>query len=230
MKRLIIILSIICVFGLAGFIFIKPVILFIAKKQLQKVFVQSQVSIGRCSLERLHRITFFDVEINKQNVYKIPVKEVDIKYNLFSILKSSSLQYSANLKFEQVDIDKLVQDFKFRKKFDMTGKLSGNIELAGQGTKIAALKGRFVTLLPGGTLTITDTQFLANMARDKNILADLLVENFKDYHYNNGLISFDLEDSNIVLKIDLDGPSGKRKFDVVLHNFKTSYNEKKQDV
>jgi hypothetical protein len=82
------------------------------------------------------------------------------------------------------------------------------------------LSGSFSTLTPGGTLVIMDAKFLENMARNTQLPLELLVEDFKNYRYNTGLLSLGLEDNNIILKVALEGEAGKRNLNVILHDFK----------
>ena len=373
MRRLIIILSFICFFILISSFFIKPVIMVLVKKQLENVFIQSQVSIKGYALDPKQRLSFLDIEIKRQGVYDIKVKEVVIQYNLFSVLKASSLklslkgsrvylntpnkrigeftsylkvgqgrpflgsvevsdlaldlstldliakanlslrlnlftkaldyldfkmntfnmfdvqlenlslklgpefshgdfeiskikynklsiadikgkiklegmalllyglkarvldgdiqgdldlkidkemQYLVNLQCADLDIDRFVHDFELGEKFNMTGKLSGGLKLKGNRVEIEMLRGNFSTLSPGGTLTIQDTKFLENMARKTQQPIDLLVESFKNYHYNVGLINLGFEDGSIILNIGLVGETGKRNLNVILHDFK----------
>ncbi|MBU1726868.1 MAG: hypothetical protein KJ880_04500 [Candidatus Omnitrophica bacterium] len=46
---------------------------------------------------------------------------------------------------------------------------------------------------------------------------DLLVESFKDYHYNTGVVRLGLSDRNVILKINLEGEAGRRELEVVAH-------------
>lgn len=149
----------------------------------------------------------------------------DIQGDL-ELAMEKELRYTLNLKCAALDIARLARDFKWREKFDMTGKLSGELKLRGEGAKIAMLSGDFSTLTPGGELIIMDTAFLENMARSTQQPVELLVENFKNYRYNTGLLSLGLEDNNIILKLALEGDAGKRNLEVVLHDIKFGREEK----
>ena len=370
MKRFIIILSVFCILLLAVSIFIKPVIIILTKKQLRNVFIQSRVAVGGCVLRPLRGVSLLDIEIKKQGVYDIKIKEAAVRYNLlkagplklflkdtgiylntpkkeirefagslnlgrgsppifgsldvskltldlntldltakatlslglnlltqnldyldfkmdifkmpgvqtenvflklypnsaagnFSIAQmkydklrvtdikgnlkledmilslygvsartldgdlradmdlkiNKQAQYTLNLKCADLDIERFVRDFNLREKFDMSGRLSGDLKLQGKGAHIEILGGNFSTLEPGGTLVIRDTKFLENMARKSRQPLDLLGESFKDFRYNTGVMSLSFEEGNIILKIELEGEAGKRNLKVVLHNF-----------
>lgn len=375
MRRLIIILCLLSVLFLVVSLFIKPLIVILAKKQLGNTFVQSEISVGGCALQPTRSLSLWDIEIKRPGVYDIKVKEAVVQYNLISILKPSPLKltlkgtgvylntpkqgirelagylnlgrrrgasifkslkvadltldlntrelatkatlssrfniatlsldylnfkmdilkilgvqledcflkldadseegdfgiaklkynkfkltdtkgkanlahrdlslydvsartldgviqcdleltlgktvhYLVNLRCVDLDIESFVRDFNFREKFNMTGRLSGNLELKGQGAQIEILDGSLSTLPPGGTLVIKDAKFLENMARSTRQPMDLLVESFKNYCYNAGLMSLGFEDGNINLKVELEGEAGERNLNVILHDVK----------
>ncbi len=130
------------------------------------------------------------------------------------------LNYLLNLKCVGLDIERFVRDFNLRDKFEMTGRISGELKLKARGALIELLASEFSTLSPGGMLVITDTKFLGGMAGRTGQPVDLLVESFKNYHYNNGLASLGIEDGSVILKTELEGETGKRNLSVVLHDFK----------
>lgn len=371
MRRLIIILCFVSVLFLLASLFIKPLIIILAKKQLGNTFVQSRISVGGCVLQPRRGLSLCDIEIKRPGVYDIKVKEAAVQCNLISILKPSPLkltlkgtgvylntpkkgirelagylnlgrgapifksaevadltldlntldltakatlssgfniatpsldylnfkmdifkilgvqledcflkldpdseqgdfgiaklkynkfrvtdtkgrvkladrglslygvsartldgviQYDLELTLEKtahylvalrcvnLDIERFVRDFNFREKFDMTGRLNGNLKLKGQGAQIEILSGSLSTLPPGGTLAIRDAKFLENMARSTRQPMDLLLESFKNYCYNTGLMSLSFEDGNIILKVELEGEAGKRNLNVILHD------------
>ena len=108
----------------------------------------------------------------------------------------------------------------------MTGRLNGDLVFENRGTEISILNGKLSNLGSGGMLIIKDTKFLENMARNTGQSTDLLVENFKNYHYNIGSIKLFLENNNLALDTALDGETGKRDINIVLHDFKLKKEEK----
>lgn len=371
MKRLIVILSLACLFLIAISVFIKPVIIFVVKKQLGNIFIQSRISVEKCTFQPTRGLSLFDIEIKRQGDYDIKVREAAIGWNLHSLATAASLKlslngikiyvnnsqkgfrdfsgyvvfgrgspifksveisdldvdlntldltakanlslglnlvsqsldhldfkmdifkmlgaqienvsvklgpgseqgnfsiaqlkydklnidgikgkvrrqgaavsfydvsgrvldgdirgnldlkigqeawYLVNLQCTDLDIEKLVSDFNLREKFEMTGRLSGDLKLQGKGAQIEIMGGHFVTRQPGGTLVIKDTKFLENMARNTKQPVDLLIESFKNYRYNTGLVNLGLENGNVILATDLQGEAGKRSLNVVLHD------------
>lgn len=95
MKRIILIFAlIVLIFITAAAIFSRPLITFIAKKQLQSIFVESQVSIGRSVLKPLSELRFIDLEIKRGETYDFKIKEVRIHYNPVSLLRRSIKEVS----------------------------------------------------------------------------------------------------------------------------------------
>jgi len=313
MKRIIYILLVISIFVLIISIFIKPVIIFLAERQIARVFLGSRVSIRDCALRPLSQLSLLDLEINKGKIYNFKFKEIVILYSLPSILKrnisNSSLldaimgvdfkidslesqgfrlenaslnvsrlndrgglyinrleydkvkikeirskarlndgdllldslsakllngevqgdlslridkgrEYLASLKFIDLDLETFVNDFNLNKKIQVTGKLGGTVTLKGAGLNIDDISGEFSNDEHGGRLVIRDTRFLENLAGSSKVPLDILVESFKDYHYNTGVMSLSLDKGNLILDITLDGETGSRNLNITVHDFK----------
>ncbi|MFH1397887.1 MAG: YdbH domain-containing protein, partial [Candidatus Omnitrophota bacterium] len=131
-----------------------------------------------------------------------------------------AVRYQAEIKCADLDIERLIRDFNLGEKFEMTGRLNGGLKLKGIADRIEILDGSFSTLPPGGMLVITDMKFLGNMGQATNQPVSLLVESFKNYRYNIGLMGLGFQGGNIILKINLEGAAGKRSFNVIVHDFK----------
>jgi len=374
MKRLIFILigSFIAVSIVS--IFIKPTIIFLAKKQLTKVFIDSTVTVKNCNLRPLSLLSLSDIEIKKEQAYNIKIKEVGIEYTPLSIIKGNILKFSlkeaqatidlgkksllgfskllnlntgkspflinsleltnlilniksqeltldarvsselnliqqlvnsldlkinslhveglelknaslkaaqlspsgslyieeikydklkiekiassvrlkdknlyldslsaslftgkikgsanllidklpeylVNLEFSGIDLNAFVNDFKLNEKVDLSGRMDGVTTLKGKGLNFTVLSGDFTTNAPGGDLTIKDKSYLENIARGSGQTLDILVENFKNYHYNKGVMNLSLKEGSLILDIALEGEAGKRNFTVNMHNF-----------
>jgi len=129
-------------------------------------------------------------------------------------------QYTCNLKAQGLDLERLARDFELKEKFQMSGKLTGELAIKGKGTDFQIISGNFSSVDPGGMLTITDDKFLNNVAKSSGQSLDILVESFKNYQYNTGLMKLSLEEGNLVFNVALDGDAGKRNLTIVLHGFK----------
>jgi len=136
-----------------------------------------------------------------------------------SLLIDKPLEYLINLKVRDIDLNTFVHDFKLEEKVDLSGRLNGASTLKGKGLNFTVLDGGFIANAPGGDLTIKDKSYLEKIARGSGQSLDILVENFKNYHYNKGTMNLSLEEGNLILDIVLDGEAGKRNFTVTMHNF-----------
>jgi hypothetical protein len=128
-------------------------------------------------------------------------------------------RYAFNLSASGVGLDAIVDDFKLADKFRMTGKIEGTVSVKGAGLNLALIRGDLSVAQPGGTLVITDEGFLKNLAAQTQQSLEMLVESFKDYHYDTGIIKLSLDKGNLVLDAAMDGISGKRNLNITFHNF-----------
>jgi hypothetical protein len=375
MKRVLYCLIIIVSLVIAARVFVKPVVLAIARRQIAKVFIDSSISIRSCEWAPFHQIRFLDIALQRDGVYDIKLQEADIHYNLPDIfqktvrkivLKNGSIilnlprknisevsrylnlgsegvegrSFSGDLELGSIDVDvkvkditckasvsmtigleqqvinavdldmsllkirgarfddvglkvdeslkggeftagkvqydklklanvkgaarlkdnilyldavsagifegkvfgqgtfkislppeylvdfqlmdldlkEMVDDFELKKKFQMSGLAAGQLILRGTGSRLDILSGDF-TVGTGGVLVIKDTRFIENIAQNTHQPADLLVESFKDYHYNTGAIKLSLKKKDLVLDMVLDGEAGKRDLNITVHEF-----------
>jgi hypothetical protein len=126
----------------------------------------------------------------------------------------------AALKVTAIDAARFVDDFDLKEKFEMTGRLSGDLVFKSKGPEIKVLDGKISSLESGGMLNIKDTAFLENLARASNQPLELLVANLRDYHYNIAGIKLFTENENLALKTVFDGETGKRTINIILHDFR----------
>ena len=129
------------------------------------------------------------------------------------------MDYSLRLNTQGMEIKRFMDDMELNDKFDMTGRLAGAFYLSGKGHDIKDMKGDFSTDAQGGILVIKDKAFLENVAKQSNQPLDILVESFRNYNYNNGMIKFGIESGNLMMDMRLDGIAGKRSLTIVLHDF-----------
>ena len=136
------------------------------------------------------------------------------------ILSEGIVKYDFNLKALDLNIRSFVEDFKLVDKFEMTGNLEGAMSLEGSGPALNELNGTFFTDRNGGILIIKDTRFLENIAKNSKQPLDIIVESFKNYNYNSGILKLYLSNGSIFMNISLNGETGRRDFTVVLHELK----------
>ena len=143
----------------------------------------------------------------------------EIRGNTAISLKPNA-EYLLNLEFQDLDLETLADNANLKEKAELNGRLAGKIALKGKGQAITVLSGDFTTLDPGGVLTIKDDRYLAGLARGSGQSIDILVESFKNYNYNKGVMKLVLNRDNLTFDIALDGVSGKRNLNIVIHDFK----------
>ncbi|MEW6075539.1 MAG: hypothetical protein AB1530_04440 [Candidatus Omnitrophota bacterium] len=136
----------------------------------------------------------------------------------FSFTMAGTPQYVLRLKTADANLKNIIHDFDLDEKAEMTGILRGELQCEAQGTGITALRGDFTMRKPGGMLTIKDTSFLERMAQRNKQSLEILVESFKNYHYNIGEAHMGMRGEDIELGLELDGPQGKRAISIVIHD------------
>jgi hypothetical protein len=130
------------------------------------------------------------------------------------------VQYICSLNVQGLDLDRITRDFELKEKFQISGKLSGDLAIKGKGADFEIISGNLSSVDPGGMLTITDDKFLNNVAKSSGQSLDILVESFKNYHYNTGIMKLSLEQGNLIFDVAMEGEAGKRNLTIVLHGFK----------
>lgn len=142
-----------------------------------------------------------------------------------NIMLDGNSGYLMNLKFINLDTEDFVEDFNLNEKVKMSGKLAGQLTLQGKGLDIQLINGDFSDAAGGGVLTIKDTKFLENIAHSSKQPLDLLVESFKDYHYNKAVMRLYLEEGDLNFDIAMDSEAGKRNLSITVHDFKLGRRE-----
>ena len=127
--------------------------------------------------------------------------------------------YSVALKLKDIQLEKVAEAFKLNEKIDITGFVSGSIELSGEGFALTRLEGKFEASDKGGTLTIKNKEWLDAIALYAKQDVNMIAENFKSYRYDKGNASLGLEGTNIIIDAHLEGVAGKRDLSVSLHDF-----------
>jgi len=134
------------------------------------------------------------------------------------IVLNKNFNYSLRLKFQGFDLDIFSTAFNLRQKADMSGKLDGEVLLKGSLTHVENLNGDFEALAPGGVINIKDERFLANIAESSGQPKDIIMESLKNYRYNNGVMKLSFDKEVVMLNVSLGGNTGKRNFDIFLHD------------
>ncbi len=128
------------------------------------------------------------------------------------------IDYKFNIHVENLDVQVFIHEFEFEKTFTMPGLMSGDVALAGKGPGVKILSGNISLGEKGGVLVIKDTRFLETVAKNSNLPPDLVVDSFKNYNYNTGIVALSLDQGNVGVEISLDGKAGKQKFNFIFHD------------
>ncbi len=246
MKKIIFFIAVPLIIVTVSAIFIKPALVAFAKNKMEHAIPDSTVSIEAINLyyspwSLLWQRATGDVLIRKFQYGKFTAQNIMAKLrwkgkHVFldalsghllngtvkgkgSLTLGGGSRYLIQLNFTNLDLADFVKDFELKEKVEMTGMLSGTMTLKGTGNNIDILNGNFNSSPGGGNVTIKDTQFLENMARSSKLPPNIVVDSFKDYHYNVGLVRMLLDRGDLVLDVALDGVTGKRNLKMDLHEF-----------
>lgn len=124
------------------------------------------------------------------------------------------------------------------KYIDLTGLLNGKIAIQGRSTDILKCKGS-LTLPNPGVLVIKSFDDLLKKSQGSVSLKDqftkIAVDAFRTYPYDSGSFQVDYQPGNGTGSLNLDGPNGKRTFNIYWHpldepnNAKVANNSDKQE-
>jgi len=92
MKRALYIVIPVFAAGLILSFLIKPALVRITENAVGKLFPGSTVNVGGCRLNLLSGLTFFDVSVRKGQGYDVKIREVNILYNLPSLMSKKFLK------------------------------------------------------------------------------------------------------------------------------------------
>lgn len=132
---------------------------------------------------------------------------------------NETMAYRCRIAAQGLDLERFVDDFGFTEHFRMSGRLNGSLSIGGTRDACNVLDGGFQVTGAGGTLVITDKRFLENMARSSGQSLDIIMESFRDYRYNTGVMYVGARQGDLVCSVELEGGAGKRIFPVTLHYF-----------
>ncbi|MCM8773831.1 MAG: YdbH domain-containing protein [Candidatus Omnitrophica bacterium] len=127
--------------------------------------------------------------------------------------------YYFEFKFDNIDTSRVVKALKLMDKVWVKGRVDGKLIFKLEDDNLNVINGYFSAVEPGGNLTIKDKRLLEKLPGVSSKQIDLLVESFKDYSYNRGVVKLGLQDNDLLLEINLDGDKGKRNLNINFHDF-----------
>ncbi|MBU2102775.1 MAG: hypothetical protein ABH865_03630 [Candidatus Omnitrophota bacterium] len=141
-------------------------------------------------------------------------------------VKVPEFSYVIDLHGTGLDAQVFTKDFELEDKFKMVGHWEGSLKAVGRAAAVTFFDSNFGAVTPGGNLEIIDKKFVEDMAQRTKTPSDILLERFRDYHYNKGVVDLSLEGNDMVAGVILDGEKGKSNFKIYLHDFlKTLLNQ-----
>jgi hypothetical protein len=111
---------------------------------------------------------------------------------------------------------------------DLTGELDGKIDVQGQSTNILVCDGLLSLPHPGQLQIKSMADLLDRIPTDmislKRDALKIAINAFQTYPYDSGQLTLNYRPSGGLSSLKLDGPVGKREFDVFLHPYQVSDN------
>lgn len=124
-----------------------------------------------------------------------------------------------NLNFLNLNIERLISDFKLDKDLCVSGIWKGSLNIIVDNSELKKFDGNFKSINYGGVLSINNKKFLENLSKSTNLTYEILVERFRDYRYNIGNIDIYLKDKDLIFKLYLFGDKGKSDLLINIYNF-----------
>ena len=125
--------------------------------------------------------------------------------------------YDASIQNNPLPIPQILVVMEWDKKILVNGKISGQLKLEGNFSKLTKLEGLWKND-SDGSLLIADPTLLDRLAAASKQPIEIIKASFEKYHYNEGLLTLGLVQENIRLAIQLNGEAGKRDLEVNLHD------------
>jgi len=143
-------------------------------------------------------------------------------------LKAPSFDLRGRLDLRGLDMAELIRAFKLKERLEATGVYSGHLTFAVHSGRIEILDGK-MSSETGGRVHLIDASLLEEGASLTKSTANIVVESFKNYYYDEGGIVIGFEGRNVKLDFMLDGPGGSRQIAAVLHGPEEDIRDEKND-
>lgn len=128
-------------------------------------------------------------------------------------------KYSLKLNMDKISLSKMITGFKLDKKLSADAKLSGEIDLQGEGFNITVLNGTIFAIEPGGKLSVKDKPLLENISRGSGKSIEFTTGAFTDYQFDEGRLGLSFDSGNLVLSANFEGKQGGRDLNIIVHDF-----------
>lgn len=176
-----------------------------------------KLSVNKLKLENIQGSLFLEGSFLKIDPVSASLLKGMISGRM-SVLLESPYSYEGEWAVDLLDLQTFIQDFEFEKKMSADGKLVGKITVKGDLSGLQELSGSLKAPKEGGDLVIEDKEFLNYLAKNVHQPIELVEAGFKEYHYDTGEITLSMDQKDLGLLVDLNGPKGKRNFQIRLHD------------
>lgn len=144
---------------------------------------------------------------------------------IFVAKMDEAFPYHLNLEVSRLHTRPILHVLELDSKVSLSGLFTGNVLITGNRHQATLIEGRLNAEPPGGDLDITDKQILSDMAERTKQPRELIESGFSRYHFNKGTLAASTQNRDLWFELMLEGPSGKRRFEPVIHDFFKKENE-----
>lgn len=129
--------------------------------------------------------------------------------------KDGVTRLDVKIHLENIEIGELMRVLGMEKRVDAAGLFTGDILLVLKGGRLEALGGGLKSVT-GGKFIMLDTS-LMDKGMAPGPVANIVVENLKNYYYDIGYIDLQNEQQGIKMNVRLEGQAGNRQLEIVWH-------------
>jgi len=188
------------------------------------------------------------IDIGELSWNNIPVKDVDTNVTFdpdgvygklygkceggdlsgnFEFYYTKGFAWNADFFAEKINCQPIAEELA-GKYFDLTGELDGRIAVQGKATEILNCNGSLELPNPGMLKIKSMDELLDRLPADTTTLKrdalKMVISTFQTYPYDNGQLKIGYKPAGGVSTLKLEGPRGRRQFDIYLHPWSLSDN------
>jgi hypothetical protein len=175
----------------------------------------NEVQYGKLKLSAIHAVFH-----EKNGVYQFEPLDANLiggRLSGSANVEAKNLNYTATLVLTDLKLVSFVEEMEYQKKIRANGGLIGKINLNGDATGLHFLNGELFSS-GGGDIVIEESAWLERLAKNTKQPLSIIEAGFKEYHYDKGNLNLSLEENDLNLGFDLNGPKGRRNLSVKLHD------------
>lgn len=201
---------------------LKELLLTIERAKPEGAFSVKELRYGKAKMEEITGRPGFKGETIFLNALTAKVLDGRIEGNV-AVALTKTMEYTGTLECINLNLDTFVNDFDLKERLLLNGTLTGTVTFKGDSFALKGLSGELRAGVSGGTMNIKDAAFAQGLAKDQQQPLDIFVESLKNYHYNKGSLRVGLQEKNLLLGVALEGESGKRDLNIIVHDFNLAH-------